>query len=349
MKKIKENLLIIFFILFIYIPIFGLLFNIQDGLENTEKRNMAEFPKFEKLRVIKFTSEFLKYFEDNFGFRYTFMRFASNLKIKLFKTYPRNVDIKVLMGEEGWLFYKLGNETEDFKGRVPFSKEKIEKIIKNNVLRAEKLSPVKFYIFSPPDKTVVYPEFLPKNIRAKENAKNSRINQLLDANQNTDLKIIYPKNILTENKDKGLLYLKKDTHWTYLGAYFGYVELMNTIQKDFPGQNLKPFNIKDFSKEEYIYEKPDLANMANVGEKNTEKSYKYICPADKKRSGLRVLVFGDSFLGHLEPYLSCTFKTARYERLNTLNMKIIEEFKPDIVILEIVQRNIRQLEIQDKY
>jgi len=343
LKNLKNlNFLIVFFLIFIYIPLFGLIFNIQDGLENTEKRNMAEFPKFKPIKDFgQFTDGFLKYFEDNFGFRYTFMRFASNLKMKLFKTYPRNVDIKVLRGQGGWLFYKLGNETEDFEGRVPFLEEKIEKIVKNNKERTEKLSPKKFYIFIPPDKTVIYSEFLPKSIYAKENIQNSRIFQLLD----TDLKVIYPKNILMQNKNKGLLYFTTDTHWTYLGAYFGYRELINAMKRDF--KDIKPLDIKDFTKEEYIYNRPDLANMVNVGAQNTERSFKYICQ-NKEKSNLKVLVFGDSFYEFLDPYLRCTFKDVNFINSNTISAKIVKKINPDIVILEIVQRNIRQLEISDK-
>lgn len=349
-RKLKENFLITFFIIFICIPIFGLVFNIQDGLENTEKRNMAELPKLDfPPQSVKFLDDFLKYFEDNFGFRYTFMRFASNLKIKLFKTYPRNIDIKVLKGKDGWFFYKLGNEIEDFEGRVPFSDEKITKIIKNNTERMEKLAPAKFYILIPPDKTVIYPEFLPDSIRKKEDIQNSRIVGLLKSNS----EIIYPKDVLIQNKDKGFLYFKTDTHWTYLGAYFGYIELINTIQKDFRDRYyLAPLRIEEFSKEEYKKTNPDLLDMVNIGEKNSEKSIHYICPQNKDinsaKSNLRVLIFGDSFLEYLKPHINCTFNSTRFEESNTLDMKIIKDFKPDIVVLEIVQRNLRQLEIPDK-
>lgn len=339
---IKKNFLIIFFIIFIYIPLFGLVFNIQDGLENTEKRNLEKFPKFNT--PVQFIDDFSKYFRDNFGFRYTFMRFASNLKIKLFKTYPKNIDIKVLKGLEPWLFYKLGNEIEDFEGRVPFSDEKIVKIIKNNEERERKLAPAKFYIFIPPDKTVVYSEFLPENIRAKENIQNSRISGLLKANA----KIIYPKDILIKNKGKGLLYFKTDTHWTYLGAYFGYRELMSEIQKDFGDKYLAPLNIERFSKEEYENTKPDLADITDIGHKNTEKSFKYNCLKNEDMSDLRMIVFGDSFLEYLEPFLKCNFKNIKFMNSKTIDMKAVKEFKPDIVILEIVQRNLRQLEIRDK-
>lgn len=344
MSMIKKNFLIIFFIIFIYIPLFGLVFNIQDGLENTEKRNLEKFPKFST--PVQFIDDFSKYFRDNFGFRYTFMRFASNLKIKLFKTYPKNIDIKVLKGLEPWLFYKLGNEIEDFEGRVPFSDEKIVKIIKNNEERERKLAPAKFYIFIPPDKTVVYSEFLPENIRAKENIQNSRISGLLKA----DKEIIYPKDTLIQNKDKGLLYFKTDTHWTYLGAYFGYRELMSEIQKDFRDGHLISLSLKDFSYKKYAKTDPDLLDMVNMGEKNSEKSIRYICPENKRirKSSLKVLIFGDSFSEYLKPYIGCTFDKVKYERSNTINMKAVKEFQPDIVILEIVQRNLRQLEIFDK-
>ncbi len=335
MKKI----FIIFFIFFIFTPIIGLLFNIQDGLENTEKRNMPQFPKFSNLN--SFIDDFLEYYENNFGFRYSLMKFASNFKIKLFKTYPKNIDLKVLKGKDGWLFYKLGNETEDFEGRVLFSDAMLNRIKQNCNNRIKNLAPAKFYILVPPDKTVIYPEFLPDSILAKENMQKSRINQLLGEN----VEIIYPKDVILENKNHELLYYKTDTHWTYYGAYFGYLELMNQISLDF---SVKALKFSSFVKQEYEFYNPDLANIINIGTRQSEKSYKYECTENVEKSNLKVVIFGDSFLEYLEPYLKCTFKDIKIVYSNTIDANLVKNFKPNIVILEIVQRNIRQLEIKDK-
>ena len=339
-----KHFLIIFFIFFIYTPILGLIFSVQDGLESTEKRNLAGFPKFKTIN--QFSDDFLKYYEDNFGFRYTFMKFASNLKVKIFKTYPKSIDLKVLRGKNGWLFYKRGNETEDFEGRVPFAKSSLIKIVQNQKERVSYLNQIsnkkiKFYTFIPPDKTVVYSEYLPHGVFLNKNEQNSRITQLL----NTGIEIIYPKNSIIKNKDKGLLYFKTDTHWSYLGAYFGYRALMEEISKDF---NVKTLELSDFTKETYINESPDLLDIVNVGTKKSETGYKYNCKNNITKSNLRIIIFGDSFLEYLKPYLECTFQNISINPSGTLDRGLIEKFNPDVVILEIVQRNIKQLENKDK-
>jgi len=335
---LKEKFLIIFFITFISLPLFGLIFNVQDGLYNTEKRNMESFPKFKT--PIQFYCDFLEYYEDNFGFRYSLMKFASNLKIKLFKTYPRNIDIKVLRGKDGWLFYKLGNEIEDFQGKVPLSSFAINKIksdYETNSCYLNKLG-IKFYVLIPPDKSVIYSEYLPASIISGIKSNKTRISQFLD----TDF--IYPKKLIINNKEKDgeLLYFKTDTHWTYYGAYFGYKVLENKIKQNF---NINQLKLSDMKKIEYMHEKPDLADIINIGEKNYEKSYKYLCVEGNKfqKSNLKILIFGDSFLKYLEPYFTCAFYKVKFVSSSRFDKKLIEEFNPDVVIFEIVQRNLRHL------
>lgn len=312
-----------------------MVFNVQDGLYNTEKRNLENFPKF---KFGQFSDDFLQYYEDNFGLRYSFMRLASNLKIKLFKTYPKNIDLKVLKGKDGWLFYKLGNEIEDFQGKVPLSNSAINEIKLRHKEITDFLnnSGAKFYVLILPDKSTVYSEFLLDGIISSKKSTKTRISQLLSLN----LGFIYPKNLLLENKNKGLLYFKTDTHWTYLGAYFGYLSLMENLKNDF---DIKEKPLSSFKKEEYINKTPDLADIINIGEKSFEKSVKFSCNNDAHKINKRVLVFGDSFLEYLKPYLECTFYEVKFINQPVFKKEIVENFNPDIVIMEIVQRNARHI------
>lgn len=333
--KFKDNFLIIFFLCFIYLPLFCMVFNIQDGLYNTEKRNLENFPKF---KSGQFSDDFLKYYEDNFGLRYSFMRLASNLKIKLFKTYPKNIDLKVLKGKDGWLFYKLGNEIEDFQGKVPLSNAALNRILARHKEIADYLSNSgkKLYVLIPPDKSTIYSEFLPDGIVSGKKSDKTRISQLLGLNS----EFIYPKNLLLKNKDKGLLYFKTDTHWTYFGAYFGYLSVMENLKNDF---DIKEKPLSSFKKEEYTNKTPDLADIINIGEKSFEKSIKFSCNNDARKIDKKVLLFGDSFLEYLKPYFECTFYEVRFINQPAFNKEIVENFNPDIVIMEIVQRNVRHL------
>lgn len=162
-------------------------------------------------------------------------------------------------------------------------------------------------------------------------------------------------------KKEGLLYYKNDTHWNQFGAYVGYRALMDVIQKDFP--KLQILNLTDFDKTPRTNARGDLSQMLNLPATKYEEdtyitlnlkrkpSYKYIKNEGPKgvatssiRKLPRTLVFRDSFFTSLEPYVSESLGdteyiwTPKYKDLN----KIIE-YKPDIVIIEVVERSIPNL------
>ncbi len=338
--KFKGNFLIIFFVIFLYLPVIGLIFDFKSGIYDPRLGSTKPFPEFKDYsgNIGKFCDAFFEYYEDNFGFKYYFMKFASNLKIKLFKTYPKNIDVKVLKGTDGWLFYKLGNEPEDFQGRVPLSNSMLNRLIGDyeDNLQFFNSRGIKFYVLIPPDKSVVYQEYLPPSIIYGIKSNKTKISQLLALNSD----FIYPKKELLENKGDELLYFKTDTHWTFYGAYFGYKALMNKIGQDF---NIKPLELSRMQKSEHIRTIPDLANIVDVGTDKPEKVPVYRCDKTVKKSGLKVTIYGDSFLEFLTPYIACTFEQARFINVGHFDRDKIAEDKPDIVIIEIVQRNLKHM------
>lgn len=339
-NKLKGKFLIIFFITILYLPIIGLIFNFQNGLYDPRLGNTKAFPEFKNYSgdIGKFCDDFFEYYEDNFGFRHYFMKFASGLKIKLFKTYPKNIDVKVLKGKDGWLFYKLGNELEDFQGRVPLGRMTLNNLISEyeDTLHRLNNAGIQFYVLIPPDKSVIYSEYMPDKALYGIKSDKTRISQLLALNSD----FIYPKKELLDNKGEDLLYFKTDTHWTFYGAYFGYKALMDRIGKDF---NIKSFELSNMKKDEHVREAPDLANMVDVGTQKTEIVPEYQCDKEVRKSDLRVIIYGDSFLEFLRPYMNCTFEKVMYMDVKNFDKNSIKWFKPDIVILEIVQRNLRHM------
>ncbi len=337
--KFKKYFLIIFFITFIYLPIIGTIFDFQNGLYDPKFNELKKFPEFKECGydIGKFCDEFFGYYEDNFGFRYNLMRFASNLKIKLFKTYPKNIDAKVLKGKDGWLFYKLGNEIEDFQGRVPLANVTLNKIISEYEDSANYLNSlgIKLYVLIPPNKSAVYSEYLPDRVIYGIKSDKTRISQLLALNSD----FIYPKKELLENKGKDLLYFKTDTHWTYYGAYFGYRALMKKIQNDFD------INVPELSefKKRYTEYYTDLTRMVNVEKADSEIQPQYFCTDKIKKSNLKAMIFGDSFMAAMHPYFDCTFSSVNYSERGNFDVNKIAKAKPDIVIIEIVQRDLKYM------
>ncbi len=338
--RFKGKFLIIFFMIFLWLPVIGMLFKFNGGIDDLRLGSTKAFPEFKdyKGNAGKFFDELFEYYEDNFGFRYYFMKFASNLKIKLFKTYPKNIDVKVLKGKDGRLFYKLGNEPEDFQGRVPLSDAALKKIINEyeNNLKFFNNSGIKFYVIIPPDKTVIYSDYLPSSMIYGIKSNKTRISQLLSLNSD----FIYPKKELLDNKGENILYFKTDTHWTYYGAYFGYKALMEKIKQDF---NIETLKLADMKEEKYVLPAPDLVNIVDIGTRQTENVPVYKCDNNIRKADLKVMVYGDSFMEFLTPYIKCTFKETSFYNLQDFNRENAILKKPDIVILEIVQRNLRHM------
>ncbi len=61
---------------------------------------------------------------------------------------------------------------------------------------------------------------------------------------NTDIKVVYPKEELLKYKGKYQLYYKYDTHWNSLGAYIGYTELTRILNID--NKSIESFKILEF-------------------------------------------------------------------------------------------------------
>lgn len=55
------------------------------------------------------------------------------------------------------------------------------------------------------------------------------------------------------------IYFRTDTHWSELGAYYAYVEMMNSIKKDFPSASAHP--LSDFTIVDTDCSAGDLANL----------------------------------------------------------------------------------------
>jgi hypothetical protein len=77
-----------------------------------------------------------------------------------------------------------------------------------------------------------------------------------------NIPVIYPKEDLLAHKDKGLLYYKNDTHWSDLGAYYGYVALVTALQKTYP--NLKSVPESNIHMQNIVNKDKDLARMLNL-------------------------------------------------------------------------------------
>lgn len=328
---------------------------------NSEKRKLAKMPTVEFNNIDNFVKSYDQYFNDNFGLRSELIKVNSYIHVNLLKTSP--VD-KVTIGKDGWFFYSnkgKENTIDLYRGFNLFTNTELEKIKENLVHQRDWLAKqnIPFILMIAPNKNSIYPEYLPQNVDKSING--TRLEQLIDyLNKNSDIKVVDLRENLINNKEIARLYYKTDTHWNSYGAFIGYETLMKEVIKYFP--NIKVKKIEDYDIKTETINNGDLVNALALNriikEKGVLVQSKKLQAKDVesdlslrgriiKKTGDKdapnLFMLRDSFTSALIPYLSEDFNTSIYNESHKFDKDLIKKAKPDIVIHEIVERQVHFL------
>ncbi len=370
-NNIRLSLIALVFVFLLIIPIIENLTNFTGSYENTEARNLNELPSIKENSIRQFVSDFDDYYKDNFGTRQLLLESYRKFKFNSLKLSP--FSDKVIIGKEGWMF--LGNKNkriiDRYRGIIKYSDNDLKTFAKN--IRANKIwcdkSGIKYYLVVAPNKHEIYPEYLPDY--ANKVRKSSEID---DFNQymatNISFTVIDVREKILDMKNQLPVYYKTDTHWNELGAFCAYMVISDSIKKDFPIINTK--KLSDYIIDTIKTTGRDLARMINTTEevedihislipkfKNTviDSQDELLIPdyyiLDPKQYEIRnknsnktlpkALIFRDSFCDHLLPFLREDFSETVFIWEHNFNKELILKEKPDIVIHEIIQRELDQL------
>ncbi len=366
----KKVFIIIVTLIFITPSVFNYII-VAD--ETNENRNLKPRPEFSfnniensgspftaaYYEVINYKDEYDKYYASNFS-----------LKNHLYKPYyfiQNNIlhkdplPEKVVNGKDGWMF--LGNSYSNIilesRGLLKFNKKLVNLICKN-VLSATnylKEDDIIFYLAIAPNKHTIYGDKL-FNTNYNGETKKTQVHNALS---NYNLKLIDLGKGFDEIEEQ--LFFKTNTHWNDLGAYHGYKNLMKSIKEAF--KNIKSVPLNEIDIETKITWKQDLTKMLDIrvkeiGEYYTVKNPKsqkiksrLAIPENFKRkpesyerryksnsNDLKVLIFRDSFCTAMEKYLVESFGETVFIWSSVIDKNLIQKEKPDIVIHEIIERNI---------
>lgn len=175
--------------------------------------------------------------------------------------------------------------------------------------------------------------------------------------------VIDLKPLMLSNKEKGQLYLQKDTHWTSLGGYLAYVEIVKKLQQWYP--DMVPLELSSLRKTT-SKRIGDLALM--LGRKNNRsertlnygvkrpcsRGQQYLANHKKgstrrmpmvttcKRGKLSAVVVHDSFGREIMPFISEHFAKVIYVSMKDytwLKQYLIKE-RPDVFIHEQTERHL---------
>jgi hypothetical protein len=160
-----------------------------------------------------------------------------NTKSSDFLGYVRKLtaNAKAMLSEYGWTY--LVNDSSDFLdycyGAKTWSDEDHAAAVncltrRHEQLRARDISYLKFAI---PEKSIVYPEYLPKVFAGHAMTQQRPASLLARAALPF---FSYPADVLVDAKSIGLLYFRGDSHTNWLGAYLLYVHIAEALNKALP-------------------------------------------------------------------------------------------------------------------
>jgi hypothetical protein len=273
----------------------------------------------------------------------------------------------VLIGKDDWLFYANpvdGNPLEDYRRNDPLTPTELRSW--KTALEAKymwlKQRDIQYLFVIAPNKHTIYGEYIPSRIR--QVGKQTRLDQLLEYMHDSEVPILDLRPPMLQAKTKGLLYYKTDTHWNNFGAAVAQYEIIRHLLKYYRTLYPIDYSFVDFSLVEYT---GDMANMLNLSSHFKEMAFQLwkqipLCnlPIVEEQpktpnppfitnccaGAPRALIFGDSFLTALQPYISQYFAKSLYVRnypdFHQLE-QYTENYTPDIVIEERVERYLNKI------
>ncbi|MFA5030775.1 MAG: hypothetical protein WC495_04255 [Patescibacteria group bacterium] len=349
----KEWAMIILFLAFLGAPLFLFaLHPFKNSISVEEKRAIAKAPTFtlSTFMLDTYQDEYEKYFDDHFGLRDQMITANSLFHYYLLSTSP---NAKVLIGDNHWLFYSAEKTIDRFRSGNVLTSDELSGIAQFLQDEQQKFDQqgIEFVVLVAPDKETIYPENLP--VRIEKALGPSTLDSFLEAMSKTTVTVIDPRGELRAHVQEEKLYAQTDTHWTDPGAAIAFEQLQESLGVD---------SVDTPKYRETESREGDLADLMSLGGKLRESvpvaqtAFDSYTTRISTRNGIdfretenvdaednrHVLVFRDSFGEKLMPFFSETFVHVTFERAY-FDQQLIDETHPDVVVLQIVERNIPRL------
>jgi len=358
MPALVERMIVVIFLAALSLPLTGMVLNLDRDVPSGENRTLAARPqlRWDAASLRALPEQLTRYFEDHFAFRVRLVRWQAIVRLQALGVSP---SASVIKGRDGWLFYADDGAMEDYAEAPPFTGAELE-LWRHTLqdisdwLRAQGIA----YLFViPPDKHVIYPEYMPDTIRR---AAISRIDQLVSyLRERSTVRVLDLRPALLAAKARERLYHRTDTHWNDRGAFVGYQSIVNALTEEIPG--LRPASRSAFEPRVVRSAGLDLAGMLGLTEVLGEEDLvlvprrpataRILEPQHPNRRltharivteapnrGPRAVVFMDSFGPGLVPFLSEDFSRVVYLWQDNMDPQVVQQERPQVVIQEWVGR-----------
>jgi alginate O-acetyltransferase complex protein AlgJ len=351
--RMRDRLLSILFVLCIGLPaVLGAVGLARTSPED-ERRALIDAPSFpgslKHWRI--YAAELDAYLADRIGLRPFLVAAARQLNFAL---NLRTINV-VLQGKDGWLYWAGEQEVERHTGLRLLSTDEIDRWLAavESYRRWLAARGIRFVFVIAPDKMTIYPEHLPDGLTLASIGPADQLMAALASRRQIDAVDLRP--VLMAAKSTGEVYYHADTHWTPPGAYYGLQAIVPGRWPD--GIKLPPLDAYRVERKPWITDLVSVANLqccrSEPKQVLTPKTGSAVIDQGSNpdlgrdmswmtsRNGTypSVLLCGDSFSYSWMEFLPDIARRMVYVRHTTaFPVSLIELEKPDIVILEVLER-----------
>lgn len=349
MKKTWKIVYVVLSVTVMAVPFAGMTFFKTDT--TTENKRMAEMPEIKEDGELnrEYLSDLGTYFNDHFAFRNYLVDADSRIQSGVFG--ESNVDT-VLVGTDGWLYYTA--TLDNYLGQNRMSERTISNCTHNMKLFQDYVEAqgAEFVLAIPPNKNSLYGDNMPyyDSYRVSDGSDMDIMSaKFAEAGINyADL-----FTLLKEQSDT--MYLKRDSHWNNMGALLAYNCILDTAgiehnnyetanfirKKDYTGDlNSMIYPVSSKPEWDMYLDDSTWTYAYTTDTKSVEDSE--IRTACDQADG-KLLMYRDSFGNTLLPYMANAFGQGSFSKNIPYNISSdMETDKPDVVVVEKVERNIRE-------
>ncbi len=330
-----------------------------------EKKALAEMPALVsdgKLNT-EFSEQFESWFNDRLPLRSQLLSAANLVKGELLTSPSSNV----ICGSGGWIFFDT--DKKDYMNTNAMTENQISAMaVTLSLLQENVKSKNGSFTFVPmPNKASVYSEKFPSCYKKAEVNNYSRLCRKLD-----ELNVNYVDmlTLMTGYKNDVDIYHRRDSHWNYLGALYGYNAIMESLGRSHKSYNGVTYNYeKDWrgDLDKLLYPSGGFMDYqyhfnidwqpfsftvpARVGDTQEQLE---IFMSDKEENDNRIgtknmgnaenkklYMVRDSFGRALLPFMIDNYQTAMFVRTDCPEMSQVPEGGD--MVYEIVERNLENL------
>lgn len=326
------------------------LMGVRPTAQTTENKKLAEKPVL--MDETGFNKDFLSdagdYFTDHFAFRQELVAADAKLRSGIFEVSA--VD-SVIRGENGWLYYEA--TLDDYQHRNSVSDRMLFNMAHNTALMQEYAELLgKTFVFTiAPNKNSLYGENMPEryNYTVAGESDAERLKPWLEKEG-----VHYVDLFALFEKQDGVLYYARDSHWNQRGAVLVYNALLDAcniahetwedveseIRCDYYGDlNLMLYPVGAVPEDEVHFKKEFTYGYGKEGATVEDT---FIQTTNPEGSG-KLLMYRDSFGNSLLPYFAQHFASATFSKVVPYPMTDLVTAEPDVVIVEKVERHLPTL------